>query len=180
MWAFACVPQMFSLFPKYTDLGTAKQPCSHPLVPRQDCTWIKPLYLGEGNGNPLQYSCLENPTDRGAWQATVQRVPKSGTWQSDFTSTFFTLNLTELRYEYKNSVCLNRVPTLERKKYETQRNKRSFFSSNKWKVEKSIISCVAFFVSSDIYWRSKTEMPNGLWLCEMKWETMFYNSKYFL
>ena len=31
---------------------------------------------GEGNGNPLQYSCLGNPTDRGAWQATVQGVPK--------------------------------------------------------------------------------------------------------
>ena len=30
--------------------------------------------LGEGNGNPLQYSCLENPMDRGAWQATVNRV----------------------------------------------------------------------------------------------------------
>ena len=29
---------------------------------------------GEGNGNPLQYSCLENPVDRGAWQATVHRV----------------------------------------------------------------------------------------------------------
>ena len=29
---------------------------------------------GEGNGNPLQYSCLENPTDRGAWQATVHGV----------------------------------------------------------------------------------------------------------
>ena len=29
---------------------------------------------GEGNGNPLQYSCLENPIDRGAWQATVHRV----------------------------------------------------------------------------------------------------------
>ena len=29
---------------------------------------------GEGNGNPLQYSCLENPKDRGAWQATVNRV----------------------------------------------------------------------------------------------------------
>ena len=28
--------------------------------------------LGEGNGNPLQYSCLENPMDRGSWQATVQ------------------------------------------------------------------------------------------------------------
>ena len=58
--------------------------------------------------------------------------------------------------------------------------KGSLFFSNKLKVEKSIISCVAFFVSSDIYWRSKTEMPNGLWLCEMKWETMFYNSKHFL
>ena len=35
--------------------------------------------LGEGNGNPLQYSCLENPMDRGAWQATVHRVTKSQT-----------------------------------------------------------------------------------------------------
>ena len=35
--------------------------------------------LGEGNGNPLQYSCLGKPIDRGAWQATVQRVTKSQT-----------------------------------------------------------------------------------------------------
>ena len=34
---------------------------------------------GGGNGNPLQYSCLGNPTDRGDWQATVQRVTKSRT-----------------------------------------------------------------------------------------------------
>ena len=34
--------------------------------------------LRRGNGNPLQYSCLKNPIDRGAWQATVQRVAKSG------------------------------------------------------------------------------------------------------
>ena len=32
--------------------------------------------LGEGNGNPLQYSCLGNPMDRGAWQATIHRVAK--------------------------------------------------------------------------------------------------------
>ena len=31
---------------------------------------------GEGNGNPLQYSCLENPMDRGAWQATVHETAK--------------------------------------------------------------------------------------------------------
>ena len=39
--------------------------------------------LGGGNGNPLQYSCLENPMDRGAWQATVHRVPKSWTQLSE-------------------------------------------------------------------------------------------------
>ena len=34
---------------------------------------------GGGNGNPLQYSCLKNPSDRGAWQATVPRAAKSQT-----------------------------------------------------------------------------------------------------
>ena len=34
---------------------------------------------GEGNGNPLQYFCLENSMDRATWQATVQRVAKSRT-----------------------------------------------------------------------------------------------------
>ena len=36
-------------------------------------------YFGEGNGNPLQYSCLENPVDRGAWWAAVHRVAQSRT-----------------------------------------------------------------------------------------------------
>ena len=42
-------------------------------------TWSQSLgrYPGGGKGNPLQYSCLENPMDRGAWQATVHRVTKS-------------------------------------------------------------------------------------------------------
>ena len=43
---------------------------------------------GEGNGNPLQYSCLENPMDGGAWSATVHRVAKSRTRLSDVTFTF--------------------------------------------------------------------------------------------
>ena len=45
---------------------------------------------GEGNGNPLQYSCLENPMDGGVWWATVYGVAKSWTRMSDFT---FTLKL---------------------------------------------------------------------------------------
>ena len=40
---------------------------------------------GEGNGNPLQYSCLENPIDRGTWKAIVHRVTKRRTRLSDFT-----------------------------------------------------------------------------------------------
>ena len=38
---------------------------------------------GEGNGNPLQYSCLKNPMDRGAWQATVHEVMKNRPWLSE-------------------------------------------------------------------------------------------------
>ena len=40
---------------------------------------------GEGNGNPFQYPCLENPMNGGAWQATVNGDAKSQTWLSDFT-----------------------------------------------------------------------------------------------
>ena len=43
---------------------------------------------GEGNGTPLQYSCLENPMDGGAWWAAVHGVAKSRTRLSDFTFTF--------------------------------------------------------------------------------------------
>ena len=47
------------------------------------------MYLyGEGNGIPLQYSCLENPMDGGAWWAAVHGVAKNQTWLSDFTFTF--------------------------------------------------------------------------------------------
>ena len=41
-------------------------------------------FSGEGNGNPPQYSCLESPMERGAWQATVHGVAKSRTQLSDF------------------------------------------------------------------------------------------------
>ena len=44
--------------------------------------------LEEGNGTPLQYSCLENPMDGGAWWAAVHGVAKSQTGLSDFTFTF--------------------------------------------------------------------------------------------
>ena len=42
---------------------------------------------GEGHGNPLQYSRLENPMDRGAWHASVHEVAKRRTQLSDYTAT---------------------------------------------------------------------------------------------
>ena len=51
-------------------------------------SWTKKKADGEGNGNPLQYSCLENPMDGGAWWATVHGVAKNWIGLSDFTFTF--------------------------------------------------------------------------------------------
>ena len=48
---------------------------------------------GEGNGNPLQYSCLESSTDRGAWQATVHMVAKNQPHRKIQPYTFITLVL---------------------------------------------------------------------------------------
>ena len=59
-------------------------------LPTMRETWVQFLGwedpLEKGNGNPLQYSCLGNPMDRGAWQATVHEEAKSRTRLSDFTS----------------------------------------------------------------------------------------------
>ena len=56
----------------------------------QNCTICVHLVIqsGEGNGTPLQYSCLENPMDRGAWWAAVHGVAKSRTRLSNLTFTF--------------------------------------------------------------------------------------------
>ena len=51
-------------------------------------SWLQLASAGEGNGTPLQYSCLENPMDGRAWQAAVHGVAKVRTQLSDFTFTF--------------------------------------------------------------------------------------------
>ena len=50
--------------------------------------YLYKLGVDQGNGTPLQYSCLESPMDRGAWWAAVHGVTKSRTRLSDFTFTF--------------------------------------------------------------------------------------------
>ena len=51
-------------------------------------TWVYTILAGEGNDTPLQYSCLENPMDGGAWWSAVHGVTKSLTRLSNFTFTF--------------------------------------------------------------------------------------------
>ena len=91
------------MLPKLTVLDSEKETCyrgswasqvaqqqKNPFVNAGDMESIAGLgrSSGGGNGNPPQYSCLENPMDRGAWRATVHRVAKSRTRLSDFTLTF--------------------------------------------------------------------------------------------
>ena len=64
---------------------------------------------GEGNGNPLQYSCLENPMDWGAWWAAVHGVARSWTRLSDFTFTFH-LHALEKEMATHSSVLAWRIP----------------------------------------------------------------------
>ena len=67
------------------------------------------LMLGEDNGNPLQYSCLENPTDRGAWWDAVHGVAKSWTRPSDFTFIFH-FHALEKEMATHSSVLAWRIP----------------------------------------------------------------------
>ena len=67
-------------------------------------------YLGEGNGTPLQYSCLENPMDGGAWWAAVYGVARVGhTRLSDFTFTFH-FHALEKEMATHSSVLAWRIP----------------------------------------------------------------------
>ena len=65
--------------------------------------------VGEGNGTPLQYSCLENPMDGGAWWAAVHGVAKSRTRLSGFTFTFH-FHALEKEMATHSSVLAWRIP----------------------------------------------------------------------
>ena len=69
------------------------------------------MYSGEGNGTPLQYSCLENPMDGGAWKAAVHGVAEGWTQLSDFIFTFtFHFHALEKEMATRSSVLAWRIP----------------------------------------------------------------------
>ena len=73
------------------------------------CCQVKHPFIREGNGTPLQYSCLENPMDRGAWWAAVHGVAKSWTRLRDFTFTFH-FHALEKEMATHSSVLAWRIP----------------------------------------------------------------------
>ena len=65
--------------------------------------------VGEGNGTPLQYSCLENPMDGGAWKAVVHGVAECRTQLSGFTFPFY-FHALEKEMATQSSVLAWRIP----------------------------------------------------------------------
>ena len=61
---------------------------------------------GVGHSKPLQYYCLENPVDRGAWQAMIHRVAKSQTGLSDLAHSTHYLSLSSIQFSSVTLPCL--------------------------------------------------------------------------
>ena len=92
---------------------TSDGDCSHEierrlLLGRKVMTNLDSIF-GEGNGTPLQYFCLENPMDGGAWKAAVHGVTKSRTRLSNFTFTFH-FHALEKEMATHSSVLAWRIP----------------------------------------------------------------------
>ena len=71
--------------------------------------WLSSISFREDNGTPLQYSCLENPMDGGAWKAAVHGVAEGQTRLSDFTFTCH-FHALEKEMETHSSVLAWRIP----------------------------------------------------------------------
>ena len=104
---------IFSLLPFFSLLPVAKVfPCLWLFASNRTIFCFCVLlwgWLGEGNGTPLQYSCLENPMNGGAWRATVHGVAEGRTRLSDFTFTFHSYAL-EKEMATHSSVLALRIP----------------------------------------------------------------------
>ena len=85
--------------------------CGHHNTWNFSICFIPCCMYGEGNGIPLQYSCLENPMDRGAWWAAFHGVVRSQTGLSDFTLTFH-FHALEKEMATHSSVLAWRIPAM--------------------------------------------------------------------
>ena len=102
---FRCCLDAASCTGCYWWLGDARS-----CIPVVSFLWVLAIwYFLEGNGSPLQYSCLENPMDGGAWKATVHGVAEGRTRLSNFTFTFH-FHALEKEMATHSSVLAWRIP----------------------------------------------------------------------
>ena len=120
--------------------------------------WYTPK-AGEGNGTPLQYFCLENPMNRGAWWAAVHGVAKSWTWLSDFTLTFH-FHALEKEMATHFSILAQRIPGMGepvglpsmgshrvRHDWSDLAAAAAAGTSCKWKHTALVLLCLTYFTS---------------------------------
>ena len=93
---------LFQNFPQFVVIHTVK---GFGIVNKAEVD----VFLGEGNGTPLQYSCQENPMDGGAWKAAVHGVAEGRTQLSNFTFSFHFVAL-EKEMATHSSVLAWRIP----------------------------------------------------------------------
>ena len=94
---------------KITADGDCSREIKRHLLPGRKVMTNLDSIFGEGNGTPLQYSCMENPMDGGAWWAAVHGVATSWTQLSDFTFTFH-FHALEKEMATHSSVLAWRIP----------------------------------------------------------------------
>ena len=120
--------------------------------------------MGEGNGNPLQYSCLENPMDGGAWWAAVHGIARSRTWLSNFTFTFH-FHALEKQIATHSSVLAWRIPgTGEPGGLPSMGSHRVGHDWSDLAAAASVISCACGYTKHE----GQTEVPSQvLWLLSL-------------
>ena len=121
------------------------------------------IEAGEGNGTPLQYSCLENPMDGGAWWAAVHGVAKSRTWLSDFTFNFH-FHALEKASATHSSVLAWRIPGMG------EPGGPPFMGSHRVRHDWSDLAAVAAAARQNaLLWRYEYLRNHCLFLKESRW-----------
>ena len=138
-------------------------------------------FLGEGNGHPLQYSCLGNHMDGGAWWATVHGVAKSWTWLSDFIFTFH-FHALEKEMATHSSILAWRIPGTEESGGLPSMGSQSWTqlmqlssSSSSSKIFIFLNMLCIFFLSCLIIWKMLTIKYSS-----KKWITMWNKIKLYI
>ena len=113
--------------------------------------WLLMMITGEGSGHPLQYSCLENPMDRGAWWAAVHGVARSRTRLSNFPFTF-PFHALEKEMATHSSILAWRIPGM------AELGGLPSMGSNRVRHDWSDLAAMMIMIRKRLQWKGKRRM----------------------